>query len=382
MTASIHKDYIIGLISGTSMDGIDAALIELDTKTAAIPIKLVAGQTYAFDQSLGRQLTEAKASTEVDHLGWVNSDACHRLDQALAHAFAEAALRLIDEAKLQVHQIKALGSHGQTLCHRPDDTPPISLQLGDPNTIARLTGITTVGRFRQADLKAGGQGAPLAPLIHEHLFRHPKRARAVLNLGGIANVTVLKPGEPVMGFDTGPANALLDLWYQRHQSGSFDADGAWASQGTVNQALLASAVADAYFHKAPPKSTSIEYFGPQWLAKQLMAYPDLNECDVQATLSELTAQSVAHALAAVGGVDEVIVCGGGAKNKDLLSRLDRALPNTELMISDALGVSADHLEAMLFAWLAHERLMNHALDTRQITGAQQPVLLGEIFLPS
>lgn len=382
MTGSMHKDYFVGLISGTSMDGIDAALIELDTQNPTLPIQLVAGQTYAFDQSLWLQLNEAKASAEADHLAWIHSEDCRRLDQSLAHAFAEASLRLMDEANLKPHHIKALGSHGQTLCHRPDDTPPISLQLGDPNTIAQLTGITTVGRFRQADLDAGGQGAPLAPLIHQHLFHHPTMARAVLNLGGIANITLLKPGQHVMGFDTGPANALLDLWYQRHQTGPFDVEGAWARQGTFSQALLARALADPYFHKAPPKSTSIEYFGPQWLEQQLMAWPDLSPCDIQATLSELTAQSIAEALASMGGVDQLIICGGGAKNKDLLFRLGQALPNTDLLISDVLGVSADHLEAMLFAWLAHQRLMYRTLDTRHITGAEQPILLGEVFLPS
>ncbi len=378
---SKDKALFVGLISGTSMDGIDAALIEIDPVSPTSSIHLVMGQTYPFDARLLALLEEAKAAAESDHLTWIGSQTCQALDQALAQAFAEAALRLVDEAKLAPHQIKALGSHGQTVCHRPDDVPAISLQLGDPQTIARLTGITTVGRFRQADLDAGGQGAPLAPLIHQPLFFDPTLARAVLNLGGIANVTVLKAGQPVIGFDTGPANALLDFWYQRHHEGPFDHGGAWASQGTPIDGFLEQALADPYFDKAPPKSTSIEYFGTQWLDSLLMNHRRLSGPDVQASLAELTAQSIAQSLQAMGHFDQVIVCGGGARNDDVMERLNRVLPRAEVIISDRLGVSADHLEAMLFAWLAHERLADQALDTRHITGATRPVLLGEVYRP-
>jgi len=361
------------------MDGIDVALVEIPKDQPNNRLDLVDAHTYPYPQKLVEKLHQAKALAETNPEALINSEIHRSLDKDLGIAFADAAKALIAQAKRTAQEITAIGSHGQTLCHLPEHTPPISLQLADPNTIARRTGITTVGRFRQADLDAGGQGAPLAPLLHQRLFLDATKKRCILNLGGIANVTLLLPGKELVGFDTGPANVLLDLWYQRHHQGPYDADGAWAKMGVVCDALVAQALLDPYFSKPHPKSTGIEYFGAQWLDRVLQNHRSLPAKDIQASLSEITAIGIKDALAGFDGVDELFVCGGGARNLDLLDRLAKHMPDTKLSTTDGLGTSADHLEAMLFAWLAHERLAGRTLDTRSITGARHRVLLGEIY---
>lgn len=371
------------------MDGVDAALVSIEHgDKQALPI-LEAATTVPFSQSLVEQLEQAKAQAEVEPQELLTNTLGAHLDDQLARAFAEAALTIINMAGRNLSEITAIGSHGQTLSHRPDDNPPMSLQLGNPQTIAKLTGITTVGSFRQADLEVGGQGAPLAPLLHQPLFGDPTERRAVLNLGGIANLTLLVPGEPIMGWDTGPANGLLDLWYRRHHADNeppaFDVGGQWAKGGNVDFQWLRSALNDSYFQMPAPKSTSIEYFGNHWLDTHLKGYESLSPRDVQASLSQLTATSVAQALdqlpTKLQGVERVIVCGGGVHNDTLMADLAHALPNTTITPADELGVSTDHLEAMLFAWLAHQRMTETLMDTRLITGARSPVLLGETHSP-
>lgn len=371
------------------MDGVDAALVCIDPHDPSAPPRIEQAQTMPFPNALIDALEEAKQWVESDHHDFMRQPACALLDQSLAATFAEAALGVVEAAKLSMSDVTAIGSHGQTLSHRPQDVPPLTLQLGNPQTIANLSGCPTVGRFRQADLDAGGQGAPLAPLLHQQLLAHPTETRAVLNLGGIANVTLLVPDQPIMGFDTGPANGLLDRWYQRHHqkagSARFDVSGAWARQGQACASLLGRLMDDPFFEAPPPKSTSIEYFGEQWLDQRLRGFESLAPVDVQACLIELTTQTVVQALrqASVGAhpMDRLIVCGGGVHNQTLMTSLKEAVPETAVTQSDDLGVSSDHLEAMLFAWLAHQRLNEVYLDTTTITGSSQPVRLGDIYHP-
>lgn len=378
------KSYYVGLISGTSMDGIDAVVLSIDpthTHNSESSIDLLVGHTFDFEPALADALTQARGQAETDPDAFLTSDAMQHLDHSLAQAFARAAEMIIGQAKLKPTNITAIGCHGQTVIHQPDARPPISRQLGDCDAIAGLTGILTVGQFRKADLEAGGQGAPLAPLLHQGLFADPTQTRGILNLGGIANLTLLRPNQPVVGFDTGPANVFLDRWCGQHTHQAFDANGNWARSGQVHPPLLECFLQEPYFQRPPPKSTGIEYFGQSWLDQKLIRFEGLNPADVQATLSELTVQSVAQEIARLGGVDQVVVCGGGAHNSDLLDRLQRALPSSCVSTTDPWGVSGDHLEAMLFAWLAHERLAKRLMDTRSITGAKEPVLLGTPYPP-
>lgn len=368
------------------MDGIDAALVRIDpTQPHALPT-MGAAKTFPFTAELTDALISAKRAVEDNPSQWIGTASCQALDQALANAFAEAVAALLAHAQMTPDQITAIGSHGQTLSHRPDDDPPISLQLGDPRLIAERTGLTVVGRFRQADLDAGGQGAPLAPLLHQHLFFSDQASCAVLNLGGIANLTWLKAKDPLLGFDTGPANALMDAWYQRHhttpKAPRFDRDGQWAASGTVNGSLLTAWLADPFFQRPPPKSTSIEVFGEAFLDQHATAMAQCRPQDVQATLVQLTAITITQAIQRLGGVERVIVCGGGAHNQTLMHCLEKALPQTRWVTAHTMGHSTDHLEAMLFAWLAQQRLAEVAQPTPSITGARHAVLLGDVFTPS
>jgi anhydro-N-acetylmuramic acid kinase len=380
----------IGLISGTSMDGVDVAVVSINAQDPSAPPQIEAAHTASFSDRLVDGLDQAKRWVESDHRGFMQNPLCAELDELLAHAFAEAAIALVSESGLAMSAITAIGSHGQTLCHRPHNDPPISLQLANPQSIADLTLCPTIGRFRQADLDAGGQGAPLAPLLHRHLFAHQQETRAVLNLGGIGNLTLLMPDKPTIGFDTGPANALLDYWYQQHHdtdpSSRFDAGGHWASQGTSHHDLVSKLLDDPFFKTPPPKSTSIEYFGEQWLSNHLSGFACLAPEDVQASLTQLTVEGVVRALQQTcptdKPLDRLIVCGGGAHNQTVMAKLQQALPKTQVSASDDLNVSGDHLEALLFAWLAHQRWHDRPQDTTHITGARCAVLLGEIHHPS
>ena len=278
-----------------------------------------------------------------------------------------------------------IGSHGQTVWHSPVKPRPETIQLGDPQHLANLLGIRTVGQFRQADLSAGGQGAPLAPLLHRALLRPDAGVRGVLNLGGIANLSVLQPDGAVRGFDTGPGNCLLDTWARRHTGEAYDAGGRWAAGGEVNTQLLDLLLADPFFAMKPPKSTGVEYFNIYWLQGRLSAMRAaagdvVREQDIQATLAELTARSVADRIAAEG-VTELVVCGGGVHNQDLIRRLRRAAAEIEITSTARHGLDPDWLEGVLFAWLARERIAGRPQQTGPITGAREPVLLGEIFDP-
>lgn len=305
-------------------------------------------------------------------------DAVGTLDTHLGQAFADAANALIDESRVDRARIRAIGSHGQTLRHRPSGAFPFSLQLGDASVIAERTGITTVADFRRRDIAAGGQGAPLLPIFHAAMLRDPHEARAVLNLGGIGNLTLLPVSGPVRGFDTGPANGLMDAWSERHLGAAFDAGGAFAARGHVDENLLARLLDDPYFALPPPKSTGRDQFHLGWLDAQLQDTTRAPE-DVQATLCELTAASVANALrAAQPETKRVLVCGGGVHNPALLARLASRLPDVAIESTATHGLDPDFVEAMAFAWLARETLAGRPGNLPEVTGARGLRVLGAI----
>jgi len=362
----------LGLISGTSADGIDVALCSFEAQP-----RLHAALTHAYPEDVRtRILTLAQGDGRIalDELGALNVE--------IAEHFAIAAGTLLQRCDLAASQITALGSHGQTVRHRPQQTPPYTLQLGDGNVIAERTGIVTVADFRGRDIAAGGQGAPLAPAFHAAMLAHDGRTRVVLNLGGIANITVLSADHnaPVRGFDTGPASCLLDAWAQLQLGTAFDAGGAFAARGKVDAALLERLLAEPYFGAPPPKSTGREVFHLTWL-QQRMEGLQLAPADVQATLIALTARSIRAAIRThAPDTRDVLVCGGGVHNPVLMASIAAELAPCHFASTAIVGIDPDFVEAMLFAWLARERMTGHALrNVYTVTGARGARVLGAVY---
>lgn len=360
----------IGLMSGTSMDGVDAVLLDF----GPAPFKLLHTHSKPMPDSVREALIRLAASRSphpVQCLG--------ELDHHIGRLFADTALELIDRAGLRPEDVTALGSHGQTLYHQPSGDTRFSLQIGDPNLIAELTGITTVADFRRRDMAAGGQGAPLVPGFHAAAFASPSVGRAIVNIGGMANITVLPPvgSGPVRGFDTGPGNVLMDEWTRRELGEDFDRDGRWAASGQVCGPLLDRMLADPYFATPPPKSTGREYFYIGWVENLVK---EEKSVDVQATLCELTARTVAGAIGAhAPETAEVFVCGGGARNGHLMGRLAAALPGCRVASTTALGLEPQWVEGAAFAWLARRALRGEPGNVPEVTGASRPVVLGGIY---
>jgi anhydro-N-acetylmuramic acid kinase len=364
-----HQELFLGLISGTSADGIDVALVDFADQAC----QLVLGRTYPWDGAIRERLValgQGGDATSLDELGV--------LDVHVAQAFAAAARALLDEAGIAAAQVRALGSHGQTVRHRPQQVVPFTWQLGDGNVIAERSGVTTVADFRRRDVAAGGQGAPLVPAFHAALLRSPDEDRAVLNLGGIANFTLLPAQGAVRGFDTGPANALLDAWSMQHTGRSFDAGGAFARQGHVDEGLLTRLLDEPWFALPPPKSSGREQFHLAWLQPRLRGGERAE--DVQATLLELSAASIADALRATQPrTRRVLACGGGVHNPLLLERIAIRLPDAVLESTGAYGLDPDFVEAMAFAWLARETLAGRPGNLPAVTGASGPRVLGVVY---
>ncbi|HVT33607.1 MAG TPA: anhydro-N-acetylmuramic acid kinase [Rhodanobacteraceae bacterium] len=385
MSASLH----LGLISGTSADGVDSALVRFAPSTeqavpplplegegrgegrSGSPIQIVGAATLPYPPELRARilaLATSHAAIDLDDYG--------ALDVAIGECFADAALSLLRKTGTRASDVAAIGSHGQTIRHRPTGAHPFTLQIGDPTVIAERTGITTIADFRRADVAAGGQGAPLLPALHAALFAGTQ-TRVVLNLGGIANVTVLAPGRDVVGFDTGPANCLLDAWVQRHRGSARDEGGTWATSGRVDRALLARWLSDPYFAAAPPKSTGREEFNLDWLAAR--GGSDAAAADVQATLLALSAETIAHAIRAIApDAREVFACGGGVHNPALMSAIGERIAPAHLASTAALGLDPDYVEAAGFAWLARVRLANAPGNLPAVTGARGSRVLGAI----
>lgn len=376
-TAHPHTLYV-GLMSGTSMDGIDAVVISFGDHSC----ELVAVRQHPYPETLRKQLATASRNPEdltVDLLG--------SLDHWVAECFSGATAALLATASIDQSRIKAIGSHGQTIRHQPRATRRFTMQIGDPNIIAARTGITTVADFRRRDLALGGEGAPLASAFHQWLFADSQQHRAVLNIGGIANVTVLSPRTGItIGFDTGPGNTLLDAWIRENRSEEYDAAGAWAESGNVIQTLLTRLMADPYFCAPPPKSTGFEYFNLEWLQHamdQCHLTQSVDAADIQATLAEFTAVSIADAIKNHAPKNErLFVCGGGVHNDYLMTRLSENLQGNLVSTTADCGLDPDWVEAAAFAWLAMQTLHELPGNLPSVTGASRPAVLGGIFFGS
>lgn len=363
----------VGLMSGTSMDAVDAALIDISIDG----LNLLRYRQYAYPKPIVVQLREARCRD-------LNLDQVAQLDVCVGSFFGEACMRLLEEAEVDPLAVTAIGSHGQTLRHRPDATPPYTLQVGDPNRIAQITGISTVSDFRRMDMALGGQGAPLTPAFHQACFGVDQASRVVLNIGGIANITILprEPGAAVQGFDTGPGNALMDDWIRRHKGAPMDLDGRWAASGRVEPRLLSVLLDDPYLALMPPKSICRGYFDLAWLERHLASLQPVSPADVQATLLEYTAETIARAVERFAGdAREVLVCGGGCHNRRLMDVLAARLPTYHVKSTADVGMDPDAVEAAAFAWLAWRRLQELPGSLPSVTGARGPAILGAVYEP-
>lgn len=368
----------IGLMSGTSLDAVDAVLLECDTSGRA---RITHTHAETPDPALRADLLAVATDTRNITLRQLGE-----LHQRTGLWFAEAANKLITAAGAEPAAIRAIGSHGQTLLHAPEAPFPFSWQCGDASVIAARCGIPTVADFRAADIAAGGQGAPLVPAFHHAVFASAEESRCIVNIGGIANITVLPATgsrDAVTGFDTGPGNALLDSWAEQHLGQPLDTDARWAASGAIDPALLERLNSDAYFRQSPPKSTGRETFNLAWLTRQLDALEhDVAPADVQRTLAELTATSIADAIAEhAPGTGRILVCGGGAHNPLIRERLATHLPDAVLTDTGAHGIDVDWVEAAAFAWLAMRTLNGRPGNLPAVTGARKPVVLGGIYRP-
>ncbi len=349
------------------MDAVDAALVLFENDQT----KLIEYQQYPIDENIKNLIRSITASSPEEKIA--------ELDSNLGYLFAKAVKTLIQTADIKHEKITAIGSHGQTIWHEPNAPEPFSLQIANPNLIAEETDILTVADFRRADIAAGGQGAPLTPAFHQFQFRHPEKDRAVLNIGGMANVSILPADRKtaVTGFDTGPGNALMDDWVRQHQNLAMDKNGEWACSGNCNQEFLSLMLNDEYFQRPPPKSTGIEYFNMDWLSS---FNHSLSPEDVQATLLALTTETITQAIKHYAPTTkEVLVCGGGVHNKALMLAIKDKLPDCSVASTGEHGLDPDCIEAVTFAWLAKQRLEEIPANLPTVTGAKKEVLLGTIY---
>lgn len=362
----MSSDLYIGLMTGTSVDGIDAVLAEITESR----FSLVASHSHTLPAALCENILSLcqPGDDELDLAG--------KVSRQLGRIYADACQTLLEQANVQASQVRAIGCHGQTVRHRPG-SDGFSVQLGCPDTLACATGIPVVSNFRNKDMVLGGQGAPLVPPFHQRLFAAAGERRAVVNIGGMANATLLDGETLVGGFDTGPGNVLMDLWTQLHRNEPYDADGAWAASGKISKTLLNRLLRDPYFQQPPPKSTGRERFNRQWLTSHLKA--DMPAENLQATLAELTAQSITDSLAEFDP-QRILVCGGGAHNNHLLRRLQDC-SGVLVESTDCEGLHPDWVEAAAFAWLAWARIEEKPGNAPVVTGASREAVLGQITLP-
>jgi len=359
----------IGVMSGTSLDGVDVVLAAIDSQR----VVQQASYCHPIPPALRQEILA------ICQGQWLTLAQLGQLDTRLGRLFAEAVQTLLQREGLEKDDIVAIGCHGQTVWHEPQGEAPNTLQIGDNNQIVAATGITVVGDFRRRDMALGGQGAPLVPAFHQAILMHPVECRMVLNIGGIANLSLLIPGKPVGGYDTGPGNILLDAWIWRHKRQRYDRDSVWGSSGTVIYPLLQQMLADPWFSLPAPKSTGREYFNLGWVEQQLRHFPGLSPQDVQATLVELTATTIAEQVMLSGGCERLLVCGGGSRNPQLMARLISMLSGTEVNTTEQAGISGDDMEGLAFAWLAWRTLSGEPGNLPSVTGAREASVLGAIY---
>ena len=373
MNSSSGSEIYVGLMSGTSLDGVDVAIVDFGDS----PPRLLHAHTSPYPASISQRLHHLcqSSSTTLDDL--------YSLDAELGELYAATVNQALELAELDSAVVVALGCHGQTIRHSPNSARPYPAQIGDPNRIAIATRITTVTDFRRKDIALGGQAAPLASAFHRFQFQSNDEDRAIINIGGIANITYLpaNPELPVIGFDTGPGNTLLDSWNRQHQDSAFDDAGSWARSGQVIGNLLESMIsAEDYFRLDAPKSTGTENFNSAWLSTFLSA--DYAANDVQATLVELTAATIANAISGLPALPaNCFICGGGAHNQYLLERLADLLPECGVATSATLGLDPDYVEAVAFAWLARERINLRSGNIPAVTQAKRATILGGVYVP-
>lgn len=355
-------------MSGTSLDGVDAVLVDFGQAAPS----LLQTQFCPYDAGLREQLLA------LHHPGHDELDRAALLSNQLSRLYAQATMDLLEKAGVPVQQISAIGCHGQTVRHCPEAEKRYTTQLINAALLAELTRITVVADFRSRDIAAGGQGAPLVPAFHDAVFKHANHHRIIVNIGGIANITSLDPTKPIIGFDCGPGNLLMDAWCLRHTGKTYDENGAWAATGRVIPALLENFLAEDFFARQPPKSTGRDLFNIHWLEKKL--HGTETPQDVQATLLQFTATTIAQAIMEhCPSADEAYLCGGGAHNGLLLNRLIDNLPGRIVALTDQLGVAADWVEAFAFAWLAQQTLARKTGSLAEVTGARGNRILGAIY---
>ncbi|MCY1634586.1 anhydro-N-acetylmuramic acid kinase [Marinifilum sp. D737] len=361
-------DMYIGVMSGTSVDGIDAVLVTIND--GKIKVLNSVSQDFPDDLSDDVKNLLKTGETSLKKLG--------EIDHRLALSYADCVNKLILDSGVERAKIVAIGCHGQTVYHAPGGKYPFTMQIGDGNLLAAKTGITSIVDFRRMDMAFGGEGAPLTPAFHHEHFRSENESRVILNLGGIANITVLGKNE-VIGLDTGPANCLIDLWIQNKRGERYDSNGDWARSGQVNEELLSLLLEESYFSLYAPKSTGKELFNMDWLSHKLSNYIDITDEDVQATLTELTVKTIANEVNIYAkDVEAIYVCGGGAYNVYLLERLRNYLPKVKVLPTTELGIPVQLVEAVAFSWLAYRRINEKAGNLHSVTGAEKDVLLGVV----
>ncbi len=358
------KNLYIGIMSGTSLDGIDIALCKISSKK----IELIASHEYAFDKELKKEiLYTIENKIRLKSIGLINTK--------LGYLYANAVKKFLRTYKIDSSQVEAIGLHGQTLWHEPNGAFPFSMQLGDANILSCESGIKVVSDFRSMDIANGGQGAPLTPAFHQKVFGHLGKKVAVVNIGGMSNITIL--GEQLKGWDTGPGNVLMDLWISKSKKQPFDKGGKFAGSGRVHKELLESFFYENYFHELPPKSTGREKFNKKYITTHTSEFENIKDRDIQRTLLELTAKTIIKDVKA-NEIKKLIVCGGGSKNRILMKRLKK-LSKIEVSASDNYDVNSDFLEAMAFAWFAYKRMKREKLKISSVTGAKKDSLLGSIY---
>ena len=360
-------------MSGTSLDGIDAGLVEFDGDQ----IKLLAFEYQPFSHSMKKDIQNLSQPGSPVLLNQYGS-----IDTQLGSLFAQASNSLLKKANIPSSAITAIGSHGQTIYHAPEMPTAFSLQIGDPNIIAEETGITTIADFRRRDIAAGGHGAPLVPAFHQAIFSQifdlSKENITIVNIGGIANITHLSTNKTI-GFDTGPGNTLMDFWIQKNLNKAYDKNGTWAKIGKANPKLVETLKQDPYFSLSPPKSTGKEYFSVTWLNENISQTPDCSAKDIQASLCQFTAETITEAIKQYAPLtDHTLICGGGIHNGYLIELIRNNLTHPVSSTAE-FGINPDHVEAMAFAWLARQTINNLSGNLIEVTGAKAPVILGGIY---
>ena len=361
----------VGLMSGTSVDSVDCATLDLSSEE----VRVLSCKNFEIPKDLKKDIIQSSQSEKIEQ------ELIDDLDFRMAEVLVESVKEIISDSNIEVKDIKAIGSHGQTIKHEPRSETPYTLQIGDPQKISNDLNITTVGSYRHDDIEAGGEGAPLTPVFHNTVFGSDGKKKAIVNIGGITNITALNYSE-LIGFDTGPGNCLMDCWSRIHNVGNYDDRGSWASSGTINQSLLGVMMEDEYFSRKYPKSTGPDYFSHEWIQKNLLKLSkEIPAEDVQATLVQVTVVSLIESINSLNLSEEnIYLCGGGVHNDFLCGEINKQ-SKKRVSTTFELGIDPDYLEAICFGWLAKQRIENKSFNLREITGSKGEVYLGRIYEP-